>query len=78
MYVFLRGREPEYDSVIEKEIGEKFQNFEDSTKKSILLYGCQNKDTICRKVVDLFLDMLSTIVGDYICQTLPFGGLYIV
>lgn len=79
MYRFLKERAPNYESVIEKDIGkEEFEKFEVSTKKKILNYGCQKKDEICQSVVDLFLDMLSTIVGDYICYSLPFGGLYIV
>jgi len=49
MYTFLRSRSPDYESMIETDIGrEQFEKFEESSKKKILEYGCSNKDLICR------------------------------
>ena len=46
--------------------------------EEIVEKGVKNQDALCRKVVDFFLDMYATEVGNMVCREKPLSGIYLV
>lgn len=45
--------------------------------KDIFAYGVNKKDPICQRTVEFFLNSYGTVIGDLICNSLPFSGVYL-
>lgn len=79
MYNFIKTKFP-YESVIEKDIGEEnfmLKDLDNFPSSKIFEYGISKKDENCTRVVDMFINCFGTAIGDLVCNTLPYGGVYL-
>lgn len=79
IYNFLKLKFPS-ESVIEKDIDPKRfseNSGNDFPSKEVYQYGIAKKDVLCQRVVDFFINSYGTVVGDLICNALPYSGIYL-
>lgn len=48
------------------------------TTEEIVEKGVKNQDPLCRKVVDFFLELYATEIGNMVCREKPLSGIYLV
>lgn len=48
------------------------------TTEEIVERGVKNDDRLCRQVVDFFLDLYATEIGNMVCREKPLSGIYLV
>ena len=48
------------------------------TTEEIVERGVKNDDRLCRQVVDFFLDLYATEIGNMVCRERPLSGIYLV
>lgn len=51
---------------------------ENLTTEQIVNMGVKHEDELCNRVVDFFLEMYATEVGNMVCRTKPLSGIYLV
>lgn len=79
IYNFLKLKFPHEVGIIEKDLGpERFTPITDKfPSPQVFEYGVKNLDPLCRRSVEFFIGMLGTTIGDLVCNTLPYGGIYL-
>jgi len=77
---FIKSKYGDCEQVLENEIGHEKLSLpkkEHFPSAKIFEYGATGKDKICQKVVDLFLSIYETAVGDFALRNLSYSGIYL-
>lgn len=48
------------------------------TTEQVIKLGVKHKDPLCNMVVDFFLEMYASEIGNMVCRTKPLSGIYLV
>ena len=70
------GIKPIYEFLHEK--FEHLEYFASLTTEEIVKRGCEKIDVLCNKVVDFFLELYATEVGNMVIREKPFSGIFLV
>lgn len=57
---------------------EKSKSFEEIESKDVIRMAMDHQDPLCCKVVDKFVEIFGTEVGNAALFYLPFGGIYLI
>ncbi|CAD8088477.1 unnamed protein product [Paramecium primaurelia] len=80
IYTFLKerlGLQSQIENDLDKVLFEDKNDFKQFPSTQVFQYGVEKKDELCQKVVDFFLSSYGTVIGDLVCNTMPYGGIYL-
>jgi len=73
IYAFMKKKNPEMEAVLEKE-----KKFDDIVSKDIIIKGIRDKDPLCMKVVEKFVEIFGVEAGNSALKSMPNGGIYLI